>query len=400
MVALAVAGLAPKDAAASGGKMYWIVDPGFDDVDILRANLNGGRVEEIFGIDVLGVPLGVAVDAAGRKMYWTDISYYTIERANLDGSGREVVTHTNPSEPFGIALDVAGGKMYWTVTYDDPKIQRANLNGTGVEDLVAGLSYPTGIALDVAGGKMYWTDSGKIQRANLDGRGMETLVTGLSGSWIALDVAGGKMYWTGSGKIQRANLDGTGVEDVVTGLSDPAGIALDVAGGKMYWTDYSRHTIQRANLDGTGMELLVAAQLAFPGRPLMFPWAIALDLMVGGSATGFQPIKVVCSNVTTGQPVKIIPQPGTQSWDCAAAGLGVNPRDRLKMAVRGSPLDLPVGGSAINFEPSTVVCRNLATGQRVKLILQPVAQSWDCTAAGLVVSPGDLLKMTVRGLEP
>src|SRR6266511_1591157 len=318
MVALAVAGLAPKDAAASGGKMYWIVDPGFDDVDILRANLNGGRVEEIFGIDVLGVPLGVAVDAAGRKMYWTDISYYTIERANLDGSGREVVTHTNPSEPFGIALDVAGGKMYWTVTYDDPKIQRANLNGTGVEDLVAG-------------------------------------------------------------------------------LSDPAGIALDVAGGKMYWTDYSRHTIQRANLDGTGMELLVAAQLAFPGRPLMFPWAIALDLVVGGSATGFQPIKVVCSNVTTGQPVKIIPQPGTQSWDCAAAGLGVNPRDRLKMAVRGSPLDLPVGGSAINFEPSTVVCRNLATGQRVKLILQPVAQSWDCTAAGLVVSPGDLLKMTVRG---
>src|SRR6266540_3644013 len=269
MVALAVAGLAPKDAAASGGRM-----------------------EEIFGIDVLGVPLGVAVDAAGRKMYWTDISYYTIERANLDGSGREVVTHTNPSEPFGIALDVAGGKMYWT-------------------------------------------DSGKIQRANLDGRGMETLVTGLSGSWIALDVAGGKMYWTGSGKIQRANLDGTGVEDVVTGLSDPAGIALDVAGGKMYWTDYSRHTIQRANLDGTGMELLVAAQLAFPGRPLMFPWAIALDLMVGGSATGFQPIKVVCSNVTTGQPVKIIPQPGTQSWDCAAAGLGVNPRDLLKMTVRG-----------------------------------------------------------------
>src|SRR6266545_1645264 len=249
MVALAVAGLAPKDAAASGGKMYWIVDPGFDDVDILRANLNGGRVEEIFGIDVLGVPLGVAVDAAGRKMYWTDISYYTIERANLDGSGGE--------------------------------------------DLVAGLSYPTGIALDVAGGKMYWTDSGKIQRANLDGRGMETLVTGLSGSWIALDVAGGKMYWTGSGKIQRANLD------------------------------------------GTGMELLVAAQLAFPGRPLMFPWAIALDLMVGGSATGFQPIKVVCSNVTTGQPVKIIPQPGAQSWDCTAAGLVVSPGDLLKMTVRG-----------------------------------------------------------------
>ena len=64
------------------------------------------------------------------------------------------------------------------------KIQRANLDGSNVEDLVTqGLSSPRGIALDVEGGKMYWTDSGtdKIQRANLDGSNIEDLVTqGLS----------------------------------------------------------------------------------------------------------------------------------------------------------------------------------------------------------------------------
>ena len=93
-------------------------------------------------------------------------------------------------------------------------------------------------------GKMYWTDAGadKIQRANLDGTGGEDLVaTGLTGpGGLALDVSGGKMYWTdrGTDKIQRANLDGTNVEELVaTGLVDPFGIALDVAGGKMYWTD-------------------------------------------------------------------------------------------------------------------------------------------------------------------
>ena len=62
--------------------------------------------------------------------------------------------------------------MYWTNWEDTGKIQRANLDGSGVEDLVtSGLDIPRGIALDLAGGKMYWTDWGteKIQRANLDG---------------------------------------------------------------------------------------------------------------------------------------------------------------------------------------------------------------------------------------
>jgi len=82
--------------------------------------------------------------------------------------------------------------------------------------------------------KMYWTDgdTGKIQRANLDGSSIEELVTGLTTPrGIALDVSGGKMYWTDAGtdKIQRANMDGTGVEDLVTtGLSFLSGIALDL----------------------------------------------------------------------------------------------------------------------------------------------------------------------------
>ena len=114
------------------------------------------------------------------------------------------------------------------------KIQRSNLDGSGVEDLVTtGLGAPFGIALDVSGDKMYWTDVGlgeKIQRSNLDGSGVEDLVTtGLENpSGIALDVSGGKMYWTDRSTIKRSNLDGSDVEDLVTtGLRTPRGIALD-----------------------------------------------------------------------------------------------------------------------------------------------------------------------------
>ena len=53
-------------------------------------------------------------------------------------------------EPYDIALDVADGKIYWTDAGTN-KIQRANLDGSQVEDLVtAGLVTPFRIALGFA----------------------------------------------------------------------------------------------------------------------------------------------------------------------------------------------------------------------------------------------------------
>ena len=125
--------------------------------------------------------------------------------------------------------------MYWT-NPGSQEIQRANLDGSQVEDLVtSGLGSPTGLDLDVTGGKMYWTDrrTDKIQRANLDGSHVEDLVTGGldKPNGLALDVAGGKMYWAdaGTNKIQRANLNGSNVEDLLSGadgLVDPSGVAV------------------------------------------------------------------------------------------------------------------------------------------------------------------------------
>ena len=206
----------------------------------------------------------------GSKLYWTDWGTDKIQRANLDGSGIEDLVTSGLNGPDGLSLDMVGGKMYWTDA-GTAKIQRANLNSSGVEDLVSGLGIPYGLALDVAGGKMYWTDrqTNKIQRANLNGSGVEDLVTsGLTfPGGVALDVAGGKMYWTNSGarKIQRANLDGSGIEDLVTsGVRSPTGIALNVAGGKMYWTDRGTDKIQRANLNGSNVEDLVTSGLNSP----------------------------------------------------------------------------------------------------------------------------------------
>ena len=236
--------------------LYWTEDAGSSST-IRRMNLINGQVQDVVtGLGSLP-PSDIAVDASGRKVYWSDdFLADRIQRANLDGTDRQDVV--GELSPTGIALDVSGGKIYWADNWDD-KIQRADLNGANVQDVVTGLQDPIDVALDVSGGKIYWTDGrgNKIQRADLDGTNVQDVVTGLRDpTYIALDASGGKIYWVddGPGKIQQANLDGTDIRDVVTGFIWSTGIALDVLGGKIYWTNTVEEKIQRADLNGTNVQ--------------------------------------------------------------------------------------------------------------------------------------------------
>ena len=214
------------------------------------------------------------------KIYWTDISANKVQRANLDGSEVEDLVVSGARAPSGVAVDLDAGQLYWA-DFGAGRIQRINLDGDQNQSVVVqGLSSPAGMALDVTADRVYWAAlrGGKIQRANLDGTGVEDLVTTAvrAPHGIALDVLGGKMYWTdlSPGKIQRANLDGTEVENLVTSLREPHEIALDISGGKMYWTDVRARKVQRANLDGTDVEDLVTAAAG-----LRDPHGIAVDIL-------------------------------------------------------------------------------------------------------------------------
>ena len=248
--------------------MYW-TDHGTNKLQ--QANLDGTNVQDL--LTGSGRPVGIALDLAGGKVYWTDrdrlhhtdpAGRNSIHRANPDGTNVETLVRGGNSVKECIALDVSGGKMYWTEYshFDAGKVQRANLDGSNVEDLVTNIPGAIGLALDIAQGKIYWTNAGKLRRANLDGSDIEDVLSDYGAHYLALDVAGRKIYWGNHGrnKIQRANLDGTNVEDLVTGLRIPAGLALDITQGKIYWVDRGQggdDKIQRANLDGTNVEDLV-----------------------------------------------------------------------------------------------------------------------------------------------
>ena len=253
---------------------------------VLTFSVDAAAIKNYKG-DPLTVDVPVTARIEGRllKMYWTSVGGMKIQRANLDGTNIEDIVNGRNMVPWvtplSIALDADGGKMYWT-NVSNPrkqKIRRANLDGSNIEDLVTGLTSVSDIALDVEGGKIYWAN-GYIWRANLDGTNIELIIEEWGRArYFALDVEGGKIYWTTQGsfreRIWRANLDGSDRESFTPHSErwHALGIALDVKGGKMYWTDGYNLKILRANLDGSNREDLVTG--------LYRPVKIVLDVERG-----------------------------------------------------------------------------------------------------------------------
>lgn len=90
-------------------------------------------------------------------MYWTDWgSEPKIERANLDGTERIVFINTSLSWPNGLALDIPNNKIYWADAQTD-MIEMANMDGTGRRVLISD-DLPHVFGFSLLGDYLYWTD--------------------------------------------------------------------------------------------------------------------------------------------------------------------------------------------------------------------------------------------------
>jgi hypothetical protein len=118
---------------------------------------------------------------------------------------------------------------------------------------------------------------------------------------------------------------------------------------------------------------------------------------LGGMANGVRTRQVSCRNVSNGSFVQIDLQ-GASSWDCEAAGFVADSGDQIGQALSGGVLG-QVSGAMTGILASEVTCQNRTTGQEVTAALD-AQLGWNCSAAGLAVSNGDRLRITVVGQAP
>ena len=159
------------------GKLYWT-----DAANRLQSsNLDGSGIQNV--LRNLSDPQEVVL--AGGNAYWIGNGEGgdTLVFINLTGQKINPTPIASTLGTYG-SLTIAGGKLYWTeqISATHGRIHSANLDGTGAKALHAQPLWgaPIGIAVDTARSHLYWTDAvGRLQRANLDGSGIHNVAKGL-----------------------------------------------------------------------------------------------------------------------------------------------------------------------------------------------------------------------------
>ncbi|ETS85683.1 hypothetical protein PFICI_03708 [Pestalotiopsis fici W106-1] len=248
--------------------------PNQDNGRIMSCNTDGSDLRTVVG-NMRTMPDGIAIDHRHGHMYWTNMGPTfksndgSIERANLDGSGRQTIVPTGTVgvyTPKQITLAAKSRKLYWC-DREGMKVMRCNLDGTDVEVLLSTgstdedrkdmLKWCVGIAVDEARGYFYWTQKGpskggqgRIFRARVDDPSAIEVVFEKLPECIDLeyDEDAETLYWTDRGdppsgnSLNRAHigsdsLQGAKREILATRLHETIGLALDRRTQRAYVTD-------------------------------------------------------------------------------------------------------------------------------------------------------------------
>ena len=131
----------PMDLALAGGNAYWTQGNG----SVRFVNLRGQKV--VRNIIPIGADTPGSLVIGGGKVYWTEMtgeSGGTVNSANLNGTGVAQLASILAA-PMGIAVDGARSKLYWTNARG--RVQSANLDGSGIKNVVSGLGSPGELVL-------------------------------------------------------------------------------------------------------------------------------------------------------------------------------------------------------------------------------------------------------------
>jgi len=276
------------------------------DVTIYAAHLgssfwgNDGGIRRISGSTVTDVVSNIDVaymvidKEAGHIYYQQYLASGTkLQRANLDGTGITTVTTSVGWQPRDMEIDSVNEHIY--IGHDaNPGLTVKNFDGTNATPSPNPFTNGSTVALDLINNRVYGSRTG-VNTAELDySTGLaftnySTNILSPGGTDLEVDPANGYLFANGGGILQRADLDGSNPITIATGIRF---LEVDSAAGKIYWGLGS--SIQRANLDGSGVETIVSG---------VFDDLWSFDIISGAPATD---INVNAALTTAGGDVSMV----------------------------------------------------------------------------------------------
>ncbi|EDW72804.1 uncharacterized protein Dwil_GK17203 [Drosophila willistoni] len=151
---------------------------------------------------------GIAYDPLNRTIYWSDLLQKKIFYASIDTVATEmpkilVDLSEENGTPYGVAIDICGRKLYWTNSnINHPTVERIDLNGTGRLAIIdKNIDSPRGIVVDQGAKRIFWIDDLKgiffaVMSAQLDGSDVKLVLKDKNHEPQNLAVTRNAIYWT------------------------------------------------------------------------------------------------------------------------------------------------------------------------------------------------------------
>ncbi|MFZ2358812.1 MAG: LamG-like jellyroll fold domain-containing protein, partial [Anaerolineae bacterium] len=272
-------------------------------------------------------------------------------------------------------------------------IERANLSDPAKRERL--IERPGRVILDIAvdesHGKVYWAEMlqgdyaqpAGVWRANLDGSGVQQVVSGLTAYGaealqIAIDPAGNKLYYTKGHELWWANLDGTlpqliySIDGAVVGVSQIGDVVVDRPAGRLYFSERRRHgtladfnAAQAANVayipfHGRKHTLIVTTNLngaspeIFAGVGPGCTYANFYANQGTGVGAGTQPTTCLISGANGFDVEALAVSGGTVYWsaiDNDGVSSGVYGRTPGQPVFSVAPLDMPGNSNGLRSTP-------------------------------------------------
>ena len=126
----------------AGNRMFWTHEY---KNNIYYANLDGSGAGSFEAANTVDEScLDLAIHPSEGKVYWVTRGSFgepsKVYKASFDGSDREVIADLDQKTPIGIEVDTANNKVYWSLWLDD-LVQRCNTDGSEMESYFAPEDY-------------------------------------------------------------------------------------------------------------------------------------------------------------------------------------------------------------------------------------------------------------------
>lgn len=178
-------------------------------------------------------PDGLACDWIGKKLYWIDSETKRMEVSHLDGRHRKILFWHMMDQPRAVAVNPLSGYLYWTDWGEEPKIERAGMDGDGASRtaiVTTDIHWPNGLSIDYGEGRLYWVDArlGYIHSCELDGGARRPVIASGLPHPFGVSVLDNRVYWTDwrNKSLLSCNKTGRDIRVVLSGLYSPMDVRV------------------------------------------------------------------------------------------------------------------------------------------------------------------------------